>query len=83
MSRPAITRNQRRQRSELTEILDSGRHFVTANKVALAYYCPEIFELARKKKLVVGYGATICGGVHAISVAKRISRAESSLRARS
>ncbi len=76
MSRPAITRNQRRQRSELTEILDSGRHFVTANKVALAYYCPEIFELARKKKLVVGYGATICGGVHAISVAKRISRAE-------
>jgi len=59
-----------------TEILDSGRHFVSANKVALAYYYSEIFELARKKKLAVGYGATICGGVHAISVAKRISKGE-------
>ncbi|HXQ92061.1 MAG TPA: hypothetical protein VN739_03580 [Nitrososphaerales archaeon] len=59
-----------------TEILDSGRHFVSANKVALAYYYSEIFELARKKKLVVGYGATICGGVHAINVARRISKGE-------
>lgn len=59
-----------------TEILDSGRHFVSANKVALAYYYPEIFELARKKRLSVGYGATICGGVHAISVARRIASGE-------
>ena len=59
-----------------TEILDSGRHFVSANKVALAYFYPEIFDLARKKKLLVGYGATICGGVHAISVARKISKGE-------
>ncbi len=59
-----------------TEILDSGRYFVSANKVALAYYYSEIFELARKKKLAVGYGATICGGVHAISVARRIAPGE-------
>lgn len=59
-----------------TEILDSGRHFVSANKVALAYYYSEIFELARKKRLSVGYGATICGGVHAISVARRIASGE-------
>ena len=58
------------------EILDSGEHFVSANKVALAYFYPEIFEHARKKELLVGYGATICGGVHAISVAKKISKGE-------
>jgi len=57
-------------------ILNSGRHFVSANKVALAYYYPEIFELARKKRLLVGYGATICGGVHAISVSRRITPGE-------
>lgn len=59
-----------------TDILDSGRHFVSANKVALAYYYSEIFELARKKRVSVGYGATICGGVHAISVARRIAGGE-------
>jgi len=59
-----------------TDVLDSGRHFVSANKVALAYYYSELFELARKKKLSVGYGATICGGVHAISVARRIASGE-------
>jgi homoserine dehydrogenase len=59
-----------------TDILDSGRHFVSANKVGLAYYYSEIFDLARKKKLVIGYGGTICGGVHAIDAAKKISKGE-------
>jgi homoserine dehydrogenase len=59
-----------------TDILDSGKHFVCANKVALAYYFSEIQELARKKHLSVGLGATICGGVHAISIAKRIAKGE-------
>jgi len=63
-------------RKRATDILDSGRHFVSANKVALAYYFSEIFGLARKKRLSVGYGATICGGVHAISVARRIAPGE-------
>ncbi len=60
-------------KARAVEVLNSGRHFVSANKVALAYYYSEIFELAKKKKLTVGYGATICGGVHAISVAKKIA----------
>jgi homoserine dehydrogenase len=55
-----------------TNSLESGKNFVTANKVALAYYFSEIFELARKKNLTVGYGATICGGIHAISIARKI-----------
>ncbi len=58
------------------EVLESGRHFVSANKVALAYYYSDVMELARKKKLAVGYGGTICGGVHAISVARRIGGGE-------
>src|SRR5579872_2840807 len=41
-----------------TDVLDSGRLFVSANKVALAYYFSNIFELARKKHVSVGYGAT-------------------------
>ena len=63
-------------RKRAIDILDSGRHFVSANKVALAYYYSEIFELAKKKRMAVGYGATICGGVHAISVARRIASGE-------
>ena len=63
-------------KARATEVLNSGRHFVSANKVALAYYYSEIFELAKKKKLTVGCGATICGGVHAISVAKKIASGE-------
>ncbi|HYB03787.1 MAG TPA: hypothetical protein VED17_04955 [Nitrososphaerales archaeon] len=59
-----------------SDILESGRHFVSANKVALAYYYSDLFELARKKKLAIGYGATICGGVHAISVARRLAGGE-------
>jgi homoserine dehydrogenase len=63
-------------RKRATDVLDSGRHFVSANKVALAYFYPEIFELAKKKRVAVGYGATICGGVHAITVARKIGRGE-------
>jgi homoserine dehydrogenase len=59
-----------------SEALNSGKHFVTANKVALAYYFSEIFDIARKKRLSIGYRATICGGIHAISVAKRITPGE-------
>ncbi|MDA4130818.1 MAG: hypothetical protein OK457_08615 [Thaumarchaeota archaeon] len=59
-----------------TDSLGSGKHFVTANKVALAYHFAEVFDLARKKNLAVGYGATICGGIHAIRVAKQLPKDE-------
>lgn len=58
------------------DVLESGRHYVSANKVALAYYFSDVFQLAKKKRLSVGYGATICGGVHAISIARRIAPRE-------
>ena len=58
------------------ESLGSGKHFVTANKVALAYFFSDVMDLAKKKNLIVGYGATICGGIHGIRIAKAISSGE-------
>ena len=58
------------------ESLGSGKHFVTANKVALAYFYSDVMDLAKKKNLQVGYGATICGGIHAIRVARAIGQGE-------
>jgi len=56
--------------------LRSGRHLISANKVALSYYFPEILDYARRKGLEVGYGATICGGRNAIVIAKNIGGEE-------
>jgi homoserine dehydrogenase len=59
-----------------TSALNSGKHFVAANKVALSNYFAEITALARRKDLEVGYGATICGGVHAIKIARSLDEGE-------
>jgi homoserine dehydrogenase len=56
--------------------LQSGKHFVAASKVALSNYFDEIFTMARRRKLEIGYGATICGGRHAVSVASNIEPVE-------
>ena len=56
--------------------LESGKHYVSANKVALSSYFSEILDLAKSRGLKVGMGATICGGRHAISVARNIPRDE-------
>ena len=39
--------------------LGAGKHFVSANKVALSYYFNQIFDNARKKGLTIRFGATI------------------------
>jgi homoserine dehydrogenase len=56
--------------------LHDGKNFVSANKVALANYFSEILASAKKKKLEVGFGATVCGARHAISVAKNVEEGE-------
>lgn len=56
--------------------LGAGKHFVFANKVALANYFGEIFDYAKKKGLSVGFGATICGARHAIRVAQSLGLGE-------
>ncbi len=56
--------------------LSDGEHFVSASKVALSNSFSEIFSFAKERKLEIGYGATICGARHAISVARNIEKGE-------
>lgn len=63
-------------RKRAISALSQGKHFVSANKVALAYYFSNIMDYAKRKKLKIGYGAAICGGVHAIKIAGSIKEDE-------
>jgi homoserine dehydrogenase len=56
--------------------LNSGKHYVTANKVALAFHFGEIFDLARRKGLLIGYGATNISARPAIVVAQSMAKGE-------
>jgi homoserine dehydrogenase len=56
--------------------LNSGKNYVTANKAALAYHYGEIFDLARRKGLQIGYGATNISARHAIIVAQNMGKDE-------
>jgi homoserine dehydrogenase len=59
-----------------TSALSSGKHFVSANKVALSNYFPEIMALAKRKNVEVGYGASICGGAQAIKIVQSFDEGE-------
>jgi homoserine dehydrogenase len=61
-------------RAELA--LNCGKHYVTANKVALAFHYGEIFDLAKRKGLKIGYGATNISARHAIVVAQSMGKDE-------
>lgn len=63
-------------RKRAIDALKSGKHYVAASKVALSNYYEELFSAAKRRKLEIGYGATICGGRHAISVAENIEQGE-------
>jgi homoserine dehydrogenase len=56
--------------------LSDGKHFVSASKVALSDSFSEIFSYAKERKREIGFGATICGARHAISVARNIEEGE-------
>ena len=56
--------------------LNSGKHFVTANKAGLAFHYWEILELARRKGLHVKFGATNISARHAIAVAQTMEKDE-------
>ena len=43
--------------------LQSGKHVVTANKALLATHGRELFEVARKHGVVLGFEASVAGGV--------------------
>ena len=66
--------DQARKRAEST--LNSGKHLVFASKVALSFYFSEISSIAKRRGLLLGSGATICGGRNAITIAKNIGTGE-------
>ncbi len=63
-------------RARAFQTIDSGKHFVSANKVALANYFHELFERARRTDVEIGFGATIAGGRYAVSIIKGIDSNE-------
>jgi homoserine dehydrogenase len=46
--------------------LEKGKHVITANKALIAEHGPEIFELAEKKGLSIGFEASVGGGMPVI-----------------
>lgn len=47
----------------MTKALEAGKHVVTANKALLAHYGPELFALARKHHVSIGFEASCGGGI--------------------
>lgn len=47
----------------MTKALEAGKHVVTANKALLAHYGPELFALARKNNVCIGFEASCGGGI--------------------
>ena len=43
--------------------LNAGKHVVTANKALLAEHGPKLFELARRRKVMLRFEAAVAGGV--------------------
>ncbi len=56
--------------------LGSGKHFVTANKVALSNYFTEIFDVAKRQGLKIGFSGTVLGARNAITIAQSLDRNE-------
>ena len=50
----------------MTKALEAGKHVVTANKALLAHYGPELFALARKNGVTIGFEASCGGGIPVI-----------------
>ena len=48
--------------------IDAGKHVVTANKAMLAVHGAKIFEAAKLKGVMVGYEASVAGGIPIIKV---------------
>lgn len=50
-------------RTIIEKALKAGKHVVSANKALLANYGDELFELARKNELCIGFEASCAGGI--------------------
>ncbi len=47
----------------IRQALESGKHVVTANKVVIAHYGPELFALAAEKGVNLFFEAAVAGGI--------------------
>ena len=50
-------------RSFILRALDAGKHVVTANKALLAHHGPELFQAARRNRVMLGFEAAVAGGI--------------------
>jgi homoserine dehydrogenase len=57
-------------RTFILKALEAGKHVVTANKALLAHHGPEIFEAARRNRVMLGFEAAVAGGVPLIRAVK-------------
>ncbi len=54
----------------LLQAIEKGKHVVTANKAVLAHHGVELFSAAEKKKVGLGFEASVCGGIPILRVIK-------------
>src|SRR5436309_4091173 len=57
-------------RTFILKALEAGKHVVTANKALLAHHGPEIFEAARRNRVMLGFEAAVAGGIPLIRSVK-------------
>jgi homoserine dehydrogenase len=57
-------------RSFILRAMEAGKHVVTANKALLAHHGTEIFEAARRNRVMLGFEAAVAGGIPLIRAVK-------------
>jgi homoserine dehydrogenase len=57
-------------RTFILKALQAGKHVVTANKALLAHYGTELFDEARRNRVMLGFEAAVAGGIPLIRAVK-------------
>ena len=57
-------------RTFILRALEAGKHVVTANKALLAHHGAELFEVARRRRVMLGFEAAVAGGIPLIRAIK-------------
>ncbi|HUM16495.1 MAG TPA: homoserine dehydrogenase [Candidatus Nitrosotalea sp.] len=57
-------------RTFILKALQAGKHVVTANKALLAHHGPELFQQARRSRVMLGFEAAVAGGIPLIRAVK-------------
>jgi homoserine dehydrogenase len=57
-------------RTFILKAMAAGKHIVTANKALLAHHGPELFDEARRRRVMLGFEAAVAGGIPLIRAVK-------------